>query len=108
MIGIYVAAASLLCILAMAADAFQAFRLKRLWFPCKFFALNAASLTVLAVAMKLPVDISEPMPGHTDQLSKLASTAFMCVVIGNFMPSIGATSNKEILSNVVALDILEE
>ncbi|KAG5592930.1 hypothetical protein H5410_043444 [Solanum commersonii] len=106
MIGIYVAAASLLCILAMAADAFQAFRLKRLWFPCKFFALNAASLTVLAVAMKLPVDISEPMPGHTDQLSILASTAFMCVVLGNFMPSIGAMSNKEILSNVVALDIL--
>ncbi|XP_004245759.1 uncharacterized protein [Solanum lycopersicum] len=106
MIGIYVAAASLLCILAMAADAFQAFRVKRLWFPCKFFALNAASLTVLAVAMKLPVEISEPMPGHTDQLSKLASTVFMCVVIGNFMPSIGAMSNKEILSNVVALDIL--
>lgn len=106
LIGIYVAAASLLCTIAMAADAFLAFRLKRLWFPCKFFALNAASLTVLAVTMKLPVDISEPMPGHTDQLSKLASTAFMCVVIGNFMPSIGAMSNKEILSNVVALDIL--
>ncbi|PHU16261.1 hypothetical protein BC332_17466 [Capsicum chinense] len=105
-IGVYVAAASLLCTLAMLADAFQAFRLKRLWFPCKFFALNAASLTVLAVAMKLPVDISEPMPGHTDQLSKLASTVFICVVIGNFMPSIGAMSNKEILSNVVALDIL--
>ncbi|CAN4077957.1 unnamed protein product [Withania somnifera] len=106
LIGVYVAVASLLCTLAMVADAIQAFRLKRLWFPCKFFALNAASLTVLAVAMKLPVDISEPMPGHTDQLSKLASTVFMCVLIGNFMPSVGSMSSKEILANVVALDIL--
>ncbi|KAJ8555619.1 hypothetical protein K7X08_013115 [Anisodus acutangulus] len=105
-IGVYVAVASLLYTLAMAADAFQAFCLKRLWFPCKFFALNATSLTVLAVAMKLPVDISEPMPGDSDQLSKLASTVFMCVVICNFMPSIGTMSNKEILSNIVALNIL--
>ncbi|KAJ8526799.1 hypothetical protein K7X08_029276 [Anisodus acutangulus] len=106
MFGVYVAASSLLCALAMAADAFQAFHLKRLWFPCKFFALNATSLTVLAVAMKLPVDISESMPGDSDQLSKLASTVFMCVVICNFMPSIGTMSSKEILSNVVALNIL--
>ncbi|KAK4365206.1 hypothetical protein RND71_016564 [Anisodus tanguticus] len=105
-IGVYVAVASLLYTLAMAADAFQAFCLKRLWFPCKFFALNATSFTVLAVAMKLPVDISEPMPSDSDQLSKLASTVFMCVVICNFMPSIGTMSNKEILSNIVALNIL--
>ncbi|XP_059277710.1 uncharacterized protein LOC132031835 [Lycium ferocissimum] len=133
-IGVYVAVASLLCTLAMAVDAFLAFRLKRLWFPCKLFALNAASLTVLAVAMKLPVDISDPMPGDTYRLlfikmnfvylqlfkvriyirytagyqckKTFQNIVFMCVVICNFMPSVGSMSNKEILSNVIALDIL--
>ncbi|XP_022865155.1 uncharacterized protein LOC111385023 isoform X2 [Olea europaea var. sylvestris] len=34
-IGMYIAAASVLCSLAMAADAFHGFQSKRLWFPCK-------------------------------------------------------------------------
>ncbi|KAK2968678.1 hypothetical protein RJ640_016978, partial [Escallonia rubra] len=105
-IGIYVAAVSLVCSLAMAADAYQGFRLRKLWFPCKFFGLNAASLTLLAVAMKLPVDLSSSMGGKADQLAKLSSTAFMCTIIGNLMPSIGPMDNRDILLNVIAVSIL--
>ncbi|KAK3003451.1 LOW QUALITY PROTEIN: hypothetical protein RJ639_018152 [Escallonia herrerae] len=105
-IGIYVAAVSLVCSLAMAADAYQGFRQRKLWFPCKFFGLNAASLTLLAVAMKLPVDLSSSMQGKADQLAKLSSTAFMCTIIGNVMPSIGPMDNRDILLNVIAVSIL--
>ncbi|KAK2977779.1 hypothetical protein RJ640_029975 [Escallonia rubra] len=69
-IGIYVAAVSLVCSLAMAADAYQGFRQRKLWFPSKFFGLNAASLTLLAVAMKLPVDLSSPMEALAVPISK--------------------------------------
>ncbi|KAK2977782.1 hypothetical protein RJ640_029978 [Escallonia rubra] len=105
-IGIYVAAVSLVCSLAMAADAYQGFRQRKLWFPCKFFGLNAASLTLLAIAMKLPVDLTSSMEGSTDQLAKLSSTAFMCTIIGNLMPSIGPMDNRDILLNVIAVSIL--
>ncbi|XP_059659035.1 uncharacterized protein LOC132305409 [Cornus florida] len=105
-IGIYAAAASLVCSLAMVADIFHGFRHRKLWFPCKFFTLNAASLTLLAVSMKLPVDLSTTMPGELDQLAKLTSTTLMSTVIGNFMPSIGAMDDTEIFMNITALTIL--
>ncbi|KAF5776355.1 hypothetical protein HanRHA438_Chr12g0534921 [Helianthus annuus] len=77
-IGIYIALASLCCILAMLADLLHGLRSRKLWIPCKYFTFNAASLTVIAVAMKLPVDLTGPMPGVVDQLAKLGSMAFMC------------------------------
>ncbi|CAK9173202.1 unnamed protein product [Ilex paraguariensis] len=104
-IGLYVAASSLGCSLAMAADAFRGFRHQKLWFPCKFFTLNAASLTSLGVAMKLPVDVSTPMPSKTDQLAKFSSTVLMSTIMANFMPSLGAMHDKNILMNVTALGI---
>ncbi|KAJ0872925.1 hypothetical protein HanRHA438_Chr11g0529281 [Helianthus annuus] len=48
-VGLYVAVASLICTLAMAADAVQA-----VW----QWKLNAATITLIAIAMKLPVDLS--------------------------------------------------
>ncbi|XP_059659034.1 uncharacterized protein LOC132305408 [Cornus florida] len=105
-VGVYVAVASLVCSIAMAADAFHGFRHKKLWFPCKFFSLNAASLTILAVAMKLAVDLSTNMPRKKDQLAKLSSTALMSTAIGNFMPSLGTMDDTEILMNMTALAIL--
>lgn len=86
-IGIYIAIASLLCILAMAADLLHGFRNRKFWFPCKYFSLNAASITVITVAMKLPVDLSGDMPGYIDQATKLGSLAFMCTMMANLMPS---------------------
>ncbi|GKF91759.1 hypothetical protein Tco_0275460, partial [Tanacetum coccineum] len=60
-VGLYVAGASLACTLAMAADAFQGFRKWKLWFPNKFFVLNTVSITLIAIAMKLPVDLNTNM-----------------------------------------------
>ncbi|PWA88444.1 hypothetical protein CTI12_AA090850 [Artemisia annua] len=105
-IGIYIAVASLFCILAMVADLIHGLRNRRLWFPCKIFTLNAASLTVIAVAMKLPVDLSNPMLGVADQVAKIGSMAFMCTMMANLLPSLATMNGKELLTNIIALDIL--
>ncbi|GJY35947.1 hypothetical protein Tco_0421325 [Tanacetum coccineum] len=105
-IGMYIALASLFCLLAMVADLIHGLRNRKLWFPCKYFTLNAASLTVIAVAMKLPVDLSNPMLGAADQMSKHGSMAFMCTMMANFLPSLATMNSKELLTNIIALDIL--
>lgn len=105
-IGIYVAAASAACALAMSIDAVHAFRYRKFWFPCKFFSLNATTLTLIAVAVKLSVDLNTSMPRSQDQLAKLSSTVFICTVMGNFMPSLGTMESKELLMNIMALGIL--
>lgn len=105
-IGIYIAAASLACGIAMAADAIQGFRHRKFWFPCKFFTINATSLTIITVAIKLSVDLNTPMPRGQDQLAKLSSTALICTVMGNSMPSLGTMENNEIFTNIIALGIL--
>lgn len=105
-IGIYVAAASAACALAMALDAFRGLRYKKFWFPCKFFALNATTLTLIGVAIKLAVDLNTSMPRPNDQLAKLSSTTFICTAIGNFLPSLGTMGDQELMMNVVALGIL--
>ncbi|KAJ0546687.1 hypothetical protein HanIR_Chr08g0363711 [Helianthus annuus] len=50
-IGIYIAIASLFCILPMLADLLHGFKTQKLWFPCKYFTLNAASLTIRSPVM---------------------------------------------------------
>ncbi|KAK6783127.1 hypothetical protein RDI58_020923 [Solanum bulbocastanum] len=104
-IGIYVAAASAACALGMAMDAFHGLRHRKFWFPCNFFSLNATTLTLLAVATKLSVDLNTSMPRQQDQLTKLSSAALICTVIANFMPSLGLMENKELLMNIMALGI---
>ncbi|KAJ0666701.1 hypothetical protein HanPI659440_Chr17g0669691 [Helianthus annuus] len=105
-IGIYVAIASIFCTLAMAADLLHGFRSKKLWFPCKYFSLNAASITVITVAMKLPVDLSSAMPSYMDQETKLGSLTFMGTMMANLMPSLASMDNKTLLPNVIGLSIL--
>ncbi|KAG8378857.1 hypothetical protein BUALT_Bualt07G0028300 [Buddleja alternifolia] len=105
-IGMYVAAASLVCTLAMAADTFNGFRSKKYWFPSKYFSLNATSLTLLAVVMKLPVDLTTRMHTATDRLAKVSSLVFMSTAMANFFTSLGSMDDKDILMNVAALGIL--
>lgn len=105
-IGIYVAAASLACLIAMAADVIHGFRHWKLWFPCKFFSIDATSLTLIGVAIKLSVDLNTPMPGRQDQLAKLSSSVLICTVMGNTMPSLGVMKNKEIMMNAIAFGIV--
>ncbi|XP_059277709.1 uncharacterized protein LOC132031834 [Lycium ferocissimum] len=104
-IGIYVAAASAACALGMAMDSLHGLRHRKYWFPCNFFSLNATTMTLLAVATKLSVDLNTSMPRRQDQLTKLSSTALICTVIANFMPSLGLMENKELLMNIIALGI---
>ncbi|KAI3523297.1 hypothetical protein L1887_01358 [Cichorium endivia] len=106
-IGIYITLASLFCILAMVADLFHGLRNRRLWFPCKYFTLNAASLTVIAVAIKLPMDLTNLMPGYVDQGAKIGGLGFMCIMMANALPSLGTMDNKELVTNMIALGVLE-
>ncbi|KAJ8638617.1 hypothetical protein MRB53_012884 [Persea americana] len=105
-IGLYIAVASLLCSLLMGLDTFLGFRRRKLWFPCKFFSLNATSLILLSVATKLPVDLNTSMPRPHDQLTKLSGTVLICTVMGNFITSLGTMDGSEMIANVVALGIL--
>ncbi|KAI3812361.1 hypothetical protein L1987_17068 [Smallanthus sonchifolius] len=105
-IGIYVAIASFFCILAMAADLVHGFQNKKFWFPCKYFSLNAASITVITITLKLPVDLSSEMPSYVDQAAKLGSLGFMCTMMANLMPSLASMDNKTLLANLIGLSIL--
>ncbi|KAI3782790.1 hypothetical protein L2E82_12846 [Cichorium intybus] len=105
-IGIYIALASLFCIVAMVADLLHGFHNRKLWFPCKYFTLNAASLTVIAVTIKLPMDLTNLMPGDVDRTAKLGSLSFMCTIMANLLPSLATMGSKELVSNMIALGIL--
>ncbi|PON40636.1 Transmembrane protein [Parasponia andersonii] len=105
-IGIYIVAASLACLVAMAADLIYGFRHTQFWFPCRFFSINATSLTLIAAAVKLSVDLNTSMPSRCDQLAKLSSTIFVCTIMANSMPSLGTMGNEEIFMNIMALGIL--
>ncbi|KAL3631472.1 hypothetical protein CASFOL_024456 [Castilleja foliolosa] len=105
-IGLFIAAASATCAVTIAADVFNGFRNKKLWFPSKYFSLNSFSLTVLAVAMKLPVDLTSKMDGINDQLARVSSLVLMSISMTNFMASLGFMENNEIMLNLAALGIL--
>ncbi|KAJ0488086.1 hypothetical protein HanRHA438_Chr12g0534991 [Helianthus annuus] len=105
-IGVYIALASLCCILAMLADLLHGLRSRKLWIPCNYFSINSASLTLIAVAMKLAVDLTSPMPGVVDQLAKLGSMAFMCTMMANLLPSLYSMDIEALLANVAALGVL--
>ncbi|KAG2663354.1 hypothetical protein I3760_16G024700 [Carya illinoinensis] len=104
--GLYVAAVSLAFLISMAADVIQGIRHRKFWFPCKFSSLNATSLTLLAVEIKLSVDLNTSMPSRQDQLAKLSNTVFICTVISNSMPSLGTMQNNEMFTSILALGIL--
>ncbi|KAI5655694.1 hypothetical protein M9H77_32881 [Catharanthus roseus] len=104
-IGLYIATASAICFLAMAADAFFGFRRNKLWFPCRFFTLNAASSTILAVAAKITGDLNTRLWGKQDMIAKLSSIVLVVTALGNFTTSLGLMYNNEMLANVAALGI---
>nr|XP_043633327.1 uncharacterized protein LOC122604505 [Erigeron canadensis] len=105
-IGIYIALASLFCILAMGADLLHGFRNRKFWFPCKYFTLNAASITMIAIAMKLPGDLTSLFERSLDQATKLGSMAFLCTMMANLMPSLASMDNDTLLASVIGLAIL--
>ncbi|CAH1442187.1 unnamed protein product [Lactuca virosa] len=106
-VGLYISVASLVCTLAMAADVFQGFRQRKLWFPCRFFTINSVSLTLIAISTKLLVDLSADMSDDFQEiLAKSVSIIFLFTMLANFLPSLGLMNDKELLLNTVALCIL--
>ncbi|KAJ0735426.1 putative RNA-directed DNA polymerase [Helianthus annuus] len=103
-VGLYICGASLVCTLAMAADAIQGIR--NFWFPCRFFTVNVASVTLIAIAMKLSVDLTTEMPGVYDKTAKYYSIHFLFTMLANFLPSLGLMGDKELLANIIALGLL--
>ncbi|XP_076919119.1 uncharacterized protein LOC143579808 [Bidens hawaiensis] len=108
LIGLYIAMASELCGTLILFDIIVGIFMKRFWVPTQFFSLNAASLTLMAVAMKLPMDLTTPMPDELDQVVKVGSLGFLCMIISNLiMPSLaGMDSSNSLRANVTALFIL--
>ncbi|KAD3337641.1 hypothetical protein E3N88_33161 [Mikania micrantha] len=99
--GLYAALASSICIIVMAADAILAIWQWKLWFPNRFFTLNATTITLIAITMKLPVDLSSGISS-----SKYISVFFLVTMLANFLPSLGLMNDTELLMNIVALAIL--
>ncbi|MFS7936824.1 hypothetical protein Hanom_Chr05g00420341 [Helianthus anomalus] len=105
-IRFYIAAASLCCVLLMSTNLLHGLSSNKLWFPCTWFPINAFTLTVIAVAMKLPVDLSGFMPGVMDQVVKLGNMAFLCTMMANFLPCLATMTSKELLANFTALGVM--
>ncbi|KAK1432397.1 hypothetical protein QVD17_09293 [Tagetes erecta] len=111
-VGLYIAVASFICTFAMAADAFLAIWQWKLWFPNRFFTLNASTITLIAIAMKLPVDLTTDICEGTDEFldmcksTKRIGVYFLVAMLANFLPSLGLMNDKELLTNIVALGIL--
>ncbi|KAI3677252.1 hypothetical protein L1987_86875 [Smallanthus sonchifolius] len=95
----------------LAADAVHAIWQWKLWFPNRFFTLNASTITLIAIAMKLPVDLTtEPEPcfyHHSNvEEAKDMGIFFLITMLANFLPSLGLMDDRELLTNIVALGIL--
>ncbi|KAL8461145.1 hypothetical protein ACS0TY_032571 [Phlomoides rotata] len=105
-IGMYTAVASLICTVAMAADAFRGVSSRKYWFPSKYFSLDATSLTLLAVSLKLQLDLTTKLHSATDRLAKVSSLVFMSTAMANCLTSLGSMDDRSVLMNVTALAIL--
>ncbi|KAK9138665.1 hypothetical protein Sjap_009259 [Stephania japonica] len=105
LIGLYITGATLVCLLFILVDAFAGFRNRKRWLPCRLFSLNSITLTLLSIAVKLPLDLTSSMPRIQDQLSKLTSTTLICICMGIFMPSLGTCRESESFNNMAALSI---
>ncbi|MFS7944216.1 hypothetical protein Hanom_Chr06g00509431 [Helianthus anomalus] len=100
-IGLYILMASTLCIAAIILElTFNTVMMKKFWVPVKLFSLNAASLTVIAVAMKLPMDLTTPMPSEVNQVAKVGRLGFLCVMMYISMPSLASLDNKSLFANI--------
>ncbi|KAK9159777.1 hypothetical protein Syun_006118 [Stephania yunnanensis] len=105
-VGLYIAGATLVCLLLMLCDMISSFRRRTRYLPCKLFSINSVTLFLLATASKLPVDLTTYMPSHVDQLSKLSSTAMLCVSIIFLAPSFGINREAESITNLITLSLM--
>ncbi|PWA34327.1 hypothetical protein CTI12_AA620190 [Artemisia annua] len=64
------------------------------------------ALASLAIAVKLPMDLTIQMPGVLDQQAKLGSVAFMCIMMAFLLPSLANMNGMELATNITALGVL--
>ncbi|KAK9137739.1 hypothetical protein Sjap_008333 [Stephania japonica] len=63
-------------------------------------------MTLLSIAVKLPLYLTSSMSRVQDQLSKLTGgTTLICICMGFFMPSLGTYRESECFNNTAALSI---
>ncbi|KAK9159669.1 hypothetical protein Syun_006010 [Stephania yunnanensis] len=104
-IGLYIAVATLVCLLLILVDVIACFRNRKRWVPCRYFPLNSVTLTLLSAAVKLPLDLTTSMPSGQDQVSKITGTTLLCTCMAYFMPSLGLNTYSECFTNMAALTI---
>ncbi|XP_049933580.1 uncharacterized protein LOC126410030 [Nymphaea colorata] len=111
-VGLYIALASVSCLLLTTIDMITGFKAigkkprQKFWFPCKWFGVNSATLTLLSAATKIPVDLNTAMPGLHHQLTKLSGTVMLSVATAFFLPSFGKMNVEDTLWNLASLLIL--
>ncbi|CAA3002883.1 Hypothetical predicted protein [Olea europaea subsp. europaea] len=106
-IGVYAAVASGIWTLLLFADTIHSLGRRKLWFPCRYAALNAAFVALIGIAVKLPMDLTTPMPGMYVQAAKRVGFAFLCASTAHAIPSLGSMSNREIIVNLTAIGMLK-
>ncbi|WOL05552.1 hypothetical protein Cni_G14281 [Canna indica] len=104
-IGLYAAVATIFCTILMAVDVTTAITLRQFRFPISFrFRLNAFTLFLISVAVKLPLDLNTAMPSQFDQLAKLSGLAFSSTTTANLHSSLASiNSTSDLTSNLTAL-----
>ncbi|KAK9150800.1 hypothetical protein Syun_009109 [Stephania yunnanensis] len=105
-IGLYIAAATAVCLFSILFDMLDGIKNKKPWLPCRLFSLNSVTLTLLSIASKIPVDLTTTMPTTQDQLSKLTGTTLLCICMGFMMPSLGTNRGTEGIANAAGMSIL--
>ncbi|XP_035844130.1 uncharacterized protein LOC118490542 [Helianthus annuus] len=71
-----------------------------------FFTLNASTITLIAIAMKLPMDLTTDTDDIEVYGAKFSGIGFLITMLANFLPSLGLMDDKELLMNIAALGIL--
>ncbi|XP_071704037.1 uncharacterized protein [Rutidosis leptorrhynchoides] len=90
-VGLYIAIASLVCTLAMAADAFHGFRQGKLCYSRS--NEDTGGLTTIK-------------NDSFDTVTKVFSMVFLFTMLANLLPSLGLMGDRELLANMIALGIL--
>ncbi|KAG9145058.1 hypothetical protein Leryth_018356 [Lithospermum erythrorhizon] len=102
-IGLYIATATIVCFVAVSADLCHGVLHNKPWIPSEYFKMNAATLTLLAVAVKLPLDITTEMFSDAEVVTKCGSLIVIISAMATFMPSLASMHPRDIWQNMVAL-----
>ncbi|GJR03883.1 hypothetical protein Tco_0526867 [Tanacetum coccineum] len=99
-VGLYVAGASLACTPAMAADTFQGFQQRKLWFHRTIFVLLLFYSTLFAISNEAKSVYNYQNMSNCMMQNGMVwmLDSFSCLtMLANFLPSLGLMDDKELL-----------